>query len=154
MLHGTPQMLMNISTNFGGTLEYVILGETFRHFQAMSNELNTPVILACPADSRRPATDFTAGFSNTNLSYFVGLDATESLPQMFLSGDRNITGGVRLANGTLILTTNVFIGWGTDLHDGQGNVALADGSVQGFSSFHLRAVMAVSGAPMNRLAMP
>jgi len=43
---------MSISTNLGGTLEYMASGATFRHFQVMSNELATPYILVCPADVR------------------------------------------------------------------------------------------------------
>src|SRR5215469_13663975 len=36
---------MCVSTNSGGSLEYVSTGQTFRHFQLMSNELSTPIIL-------------------------------------------------------------------------------------------------------------
>jgi len=133
-----------------------VLGDwgTFKHFQVMSNELNTPVILVCPRDSRRSAKDFRTGFSNTNVSYFVGLVTNDDNPQMFLSGDRNVTGGTRLANGIIELTTNHVIGWGTDMHNGQGNVALADGSVQGFSSQRLREALSNTGVATNRLAMP
>ena len=145
---------MGLSTNAGGTLEYLATGETFRHFQVMSNELNTPVVLACPTDSRRPVKSFGPGFSNTNISYFVGVITNDSFPQMFLSGDRNITGGTKLANGILELTTNHVIGWGTDLHREQGNLAMADGSVQGFSTAKLREANANTGVVTNRLAMP
>jgi competence protein ComGC len=145
---------MAISNNFGGTMEYLATGETFRHFEVMSNELNTPVVLVCPTDSRRPLKRFGPGFSNTNLSYFVGLVTNDSLPQMFLSGDRNITGGTRLVNGILQLTTNHVIGWGTDLHRSQGNIGLADGSMQGFSTAKLREASANTGVATNQLAMP
>ena len=107
------------------------------------------------ADTKRiPVKDFRLPLSNTNLSYFVGLDAIDSMPQMFLSGDRNITGGTKLANGILELTTNHVIGWGMDMHRNQGNVALADGSVQGFGNSHLRMALANTGLVTNRLAMP
>ena len=145
---------MGLSTNDGGTLEYLATGEIFRHFQVMSNELNTPLVLVCPTDSRRPVRSFTNRLANTKLSYFVGLVTNHSLPQMFLSGDRNITGGVRLANAVLELTTNHVVGWGTDLHNSQGNIALADGSVQGFSRTTLREALAHTGEVTNRLAMP
>jgi prepilin-type N-terminal cleavage/methylation domain-containing protein/prepilin-type processing-associated H-X9-DG protein len=144
---------MSVSTNFGGTLEYVLTGETFRHFQVMSNELATPLILACPNDIRRSAHDF-ASLSNTNISYFVGVDANENNPQAFLSGDRNILGGVRQANGLLDIRTNNIKGWSTGFHQGIGNIAFADGSVQALSSEALRQVIQVTGMQSNRLAMP
>jgi hypothetical protein len=120
---------MTVSTNFGGTFEYVATGETFRHFQVMSNELSTPKMLVCPADVRRPAKDFGSTFSNTNISYFVGLNADDSRPQNLLSGDRNIIGGTKMANGILEITTNQLVGWSLEIHYGVGNVGIADGSV-------------------------
>ena len=46
---------MSVSTSLGGTLECTKHGETFRHFQVMSNELSTPIILVFPM--RHPAKD-------------------------------------------------------------------------------------------------
>src|SRR5207247_1616471 len=130
-------------------------GEVWPHFQVMSNELNTPWVLVCPTDKERiPASDFRSRLSNTNLSYFVGVDASDSTPQMFLAGDRNILGGSLLPGRILMLTTNDVVRWDKRMHQGQGNVALADGSVQGFSSQRLREALANTGVVTNRLAMP
>jgi len=86
---------MTVSITQTGSLEYVETGETYRHFQLMSNELVSPKILVCSADRKRTrATNFDS-FNNRNLSYFVGVDADESKPDMVLSGDRNITGAAR-----------------------------------------------------------
>src|SRR5205823_5162170 len=62
-----------LSTNSGGTMEYLASGQTFRHFQVMSNELSTPNILVCPEDTRIRAESFVQGFANSNLSYFAGI---------------------------------------------------------------------------------
>ena len=146
---------MAISTNFGGTLEHANTGEVWRHFQVMSNELNTPVVLACPSDRNRTAMrNFSPSLSNKNISYFVGLDADDTLPQMFLAGDRNLIGGTMLPGRILLLTTNDGACWGKDMHKSQGNVAMADGSVQAFSTSRLREALANSGVATNRLAMP
>ena len=84
---------MQISTNAGGTMEFVETTNTFRHFQILSNELGTAVILTCPSDEhRRTVTNFL-NIDNENLSYFLGVDAAETNVQMVLSGDRNITNG-------------------------------------------------------------
>jgi prepilin-type processing-associated H-X9-DG protein len=145
-----------LSTNRLAGLGRITSGEAFRYFQVVSNEMGTPKLLVCPADNRLPAQDVGAGFSNTNLSYFVGLDAVETYPSMFLYGDRNLTNGLPIQDGILVLMPNRPVGWTHELHNRQGNVALADGSVQGWTS--LRLSSAIVGPPAlgmtNRLAMP
>ena len=118
--------------------------------------LSNPKLLVCPADTRVPAKDLGPGFSNTNLSYFVGLDADETYPQMFLYGDRNLTNSLPLQHGILVLVPNRPVGWTHELHNGQGNIALADGSVQGWTSSHLSQAMVgpLVTSITNRLAMP
>jgi prepilin-type processing-associated H-X9-DG protein len=122
----------------------------------MSNELSTPKLLICPSDTRVAAKDFGLGFSITNLSYFLSLDAEETYPGMFLSGDRNLTNGLPIQNGILVLPPNRPVGFTHELHNGQGNIALADGSVQGWTSSRLSDGLVGSPAMgmTNRLAMP
>ena len=118
----------------------------------MSNEMSTPNVLICPADIRVPAKDLGLAFSNSNLSYFVSLEAAESFPSMVLFGDRNLTNGLPIENGILELPPDRPIGWTHGLHFPQGNLGLADGSVQGWTSSRLQG-LAGSGIT-NRLAMP
>lgn len=141
---------MQVSTNHEGALKPITITEAFRYFQVRSNEM-APKILICPADVRVPAKDFGPGFSNMNLSYFVNLDADESYPQMFLYGDRNLTNGLPLQEGIMVLAPNRALGWTHELHNDQGNVALADGSVQGFANSRLSGLVL---GTTNRLAMP
>jgi len=90
-----------MSVTNGGTLELIGRTEAFMHFAVMSNELSTPKILVCPDEKsgqRVTATTFNSvvapgspmiPFSgNSNVSYFVSVDATEQFPQTLLSGDR------------------------------------------------------------------
>jgi competence protein ComGC len=144
---------MQVSVTNGGTMEFA--SQAFFTFQVLSNELSTPKILLCPAEKRRKfATDFLSDFSNAKISYFVGADACQSNPAMFLAGDRNITNAAIIRGGYLDLTTNQPAGWTHELHERQGNMGLADGSVQQFSSSKLRHAMQFTGDPRNRLAMP
>jgi prepilin-type processing-associated H-X9-DG protein len=146
---------MQVSTNQGGTMEFVGTGEIFRHFQVMSNELSTPKILFCPNDAkRRCATNFENDFNNSHISYFVGVDAIETNATMFLSGDRNITGGTRIRNGLLTLTTNQMAGWTHEIHKRNGNILFADGSIQMLNIAGLRDALEKTGIATNRLAMP
>lgn len=145
---------MHVPEASGGSDEAKYTGELFRHFQVMSNELGACGMLVCPTDNRRPAAAFTNGFSNTNISYFVGIDASDWNPYMFLCGDRNVTNGLPLTNSILTLTTNRPSGWTVGLHNRCGNVLLASGEVLRFNSALLNAALAQTGSTTNRLQMP
>jgi hypothetical protein len=117
-------------TNTSGSREFTNSPQIFRHFLAMSNELNTPKILTCPSDEKRTRANDFATLSNSNLSYFISFEADEADPTRLLSGDRNITGGSP-SNGFLqVFTPKSVVGWTAELHKSVGNVGLSDGSVQ------------------------
>ena len=142
---------MAVSTNKNGTMEYA--ADVFRHFQVMSNELSTPKILVCPADNRTAAASF-ARLENQNVSYFVGLDATDVRPQMLLTGDRNVTNGIAPEHSILKLVPDQPAGWTEALHNGVGNIGLADGSVQQVSIPGLQQMLKHTGDSTNRVALP
>jgi prepilin-type processing-associated H-X9-DG protein len=146
---------MDVPMAKGGTKEFDTGADTFRHFQVMSNELSTPKILICPADTRSVADNF-ARLKNQNVSYFVGLEANDANPQRFLDGDRNLTSDNAPENGILKLVPGGPVSWTTAIHNNQGNVGLADGSVQQYSSSVLRQALKSSGDPTNiwRIALP
>jgi prepilin-type N-terminal cleavage/methylation domain-containing protein len=169
-------MPQTLATSQGGASEdvgYRVLGANqlnsrgvSKMFLCMSNELSTPKILFCPAEYessyRQAASSFgnpgtVAGTANNVLytndlqvSYFIGVDAQETSPQMFLTGDHNIGGdgnppstaycSVDKPNNpgyAVWLGTNFNVNQGpafmANQHDKQGNVGLGDGSVQGWS---------------------
>jgi prepilin-type N-terminal cleavage/methylation domain-containing protein/prepilin-type processing-associated H-X9-DG protein len=135
-------------------------------FIVMSNELNTPKILSCPSEGgqshnasratlvqasvfgpKLAAAGSPEGFQNDyNVSYFVGVDANDTSPGMFLTGDHNLGTAANQATAvpqfTSAGTNNTWaataIGWQDNNHSKQGNVGLADGSVQGFSTTAFR----------------
>lgn len=152
---------MQVSTNQGGTMELTNGPLAFAHFQVMSNELSTPKVLLCPMESKRVwATNFEAGFSNTNLSYFAGLDAMDTNSLSFLCGDRTLTNGIGIRGNVLTIQTNQTLAWTSELHlsesrphKGLGNLGLADGSVQQLDANGLNTALQRS-AMVNRLAMP
>jgi len=144
---------MALSTKRGGTKERIPGGPAYVHFQVLSNELAVPKVLVCPADGREAAADFRS-MRNTNLSYFIGLDADETRPQMLLAGDRNVTNGLTPSGGVLRLPPDRVAGWTGDLHGGCGNVALADGTVQQVSSARLNEQLRNSQDATNRIQLP
>ena len=106
--------------------------------------------------------------NNLNLSYFIDAQASESYPQMFLYGDHALgntgtaagnnnpstaayTGFVSGGTGTGGVSTNQpSAAWmDNSQHGKQGNICLADGSVQGFSISKLRDALSHTGDPYN-----
>lgn len=147
---------MAVSETNGGTMGFVNGLNAFRHFQVMSNELSTPKVLLCPAESdenRFTGTNFV-NFSNSNLSYFVGIVANDSNFTMILSGDHNITNGTSVRKGLLALTSNAPTGWTSEIHNKVGNILLADGSVQQESTIGLQGQIANTGVSTNLVQMP
>ena len=143
-----------VSTNQGGSLEYATSREVFRHLLSISNELVSPRVLVCPSDpGRKPGTEWDK-FGNGNLSYFVGVDANETQPSTWLSGDRNITTNRRLMSGMLVLSSNSSVSWTTDIHKRAGNIGLADGSVQQMTDALLLGSIQQSSNLPTRLAIP
>lgn len=152
-----------ISVTNGGTMEFMNGSNGFRFFQIMSNELQTPRILICPGDTKRvqastfnlkPLSGETPFTSNSNLSYFIGLDAKGTDPQAVLMGDRNITNGTPLKNGILELTANHPAMWTSEMHNKVGNILLADGSVQQERTLDATSAQTNAPAITNRLLMP
>jgi competence protein ComGC len=139
----------------GGTREFNTGADTFRHFLVMSNELSTPKILICPQDTRTAADNF-ARLENQNVSYFVDLDASEENPQLFLTGDRNLTAANEPEDGILKLVPGQPVSWTDTIHIKQGNIGLTDGSVQQLSNTGLNTALRNSGDPTNtwRISLP
>jgi prepilin-type N-terminal cleavage/methylation domain-containing protein len=154
--HGDKYPMFVFVTN-GGAMELIATGNVAACFQVMSNELSTPIILTCPEDKKRlpAATNFFDIQLKDKISYFIGVDAKESQPQMFLSGDDNLAvDGIPPKSGLLELSTNSTIEWTTKRHDRIGNIGLADGSVWQGTSSALCQLLRDSGIATNRLALP
>ena len=143
------------------------LPEAWQHFQAISNDAVTPKILHCPSDrDRRAADDWSAnasGFAtlkNTALSYFVGADCNLGNTRMHAIGDRNITGQDGQHCDTAQITTGITrlvptnSSWSKTLHDGAGDIALGDGSVQQLSQAGLQQYLAQTGDQSNCALKP
>lgn len=178
------QYPMSVSADQGGSADFIALPLlTYMHFAVMSNNLSTPTIVTCPSDTRTVATTFASNVvasaatksvipfnSNKNISYFVGLEADETKPQMFLSGDRNIVDpdtsnpvrpSTASAQITLLGTNHVSTptpGTGAyytnTMHNLAGNVAMGDGSVQQFSSSRLKDALRSTDDARNLVAFP
>jgi prepilin-type processing-associated H-X9-DG protein len=144
---------MQTSVTNGGAMELTSAGNVASCFQVLSNVLGRPEILVCPADKNRIlATSFAKSLTRSNISYFVGLDAMDTHPQTLLSGDDNlVVNGTKVRSGILNLHTNDSLAWTGERHGGEGNIGLADGSVQELDGAGLTST---AGLATNRLAIP
>ena len=129
----------NVSVTNGGSLDSA---DWTDHFRICSNELATPRILLCPAETKKKAaTNWVFATGDGNISYFIGINSSEDRPQTILTGDCNVTGG----DGGLDPKWSKFLGssidaaWDRNLHMRKGNLALAEGSVQQMKTEGLRA---------------
>lgn len=134
------QFPMRVPRRDGGSAEYVRLGQTWRHFQVMSNQLVVPDIIICPSDRLKFSTNW-AQLSNSNVSYFVSVDARPGQSLHILAGDRNLTNRTVSTYGASVVTTNSEIGWTPELHVFSGNLLFADGHVDRVDEEKLRAAL-------------
>lgn len=137
----------------------------------MSNVLRSAKILRCPAD-REDAPTNSPGF-HVRISYFLNLDASETYPQMILSGDDNLVigdrkhprpvdgaaeGDIPVKSGILEITTNTEIAWTGKRHGFVASIGFADGSVaeESFSGLNNAAQCNVGDTPTttNHWAIP
>ena len=122
------------------------------NYATTGNEFGqNPSVLVCPADERKPASTFSNLVANTNISYFVGVNANDTYPQSLLGGDRNLGPGTTpdpeygfspasgKGNDVVI---NGPVCWSLKMHSrgnpaGAGNILLGDGSAQQVTSGNL-----------------
>ena len=140
------QQLLSNSVDLASVTAWDCLG-------ILSNQLSTTKILICPSDSR--AAEPPPEGAPKNISYFASLTASEPSPTTFLSGDRNLqVDGNDVPPGLLELTSNTQLTWSKAMHNKQGNIAMADGSVHQFSSSRLRQALADSEVQTNLIVLP
>lgn len=144
------------SVTNGGTMELVATGAVYLHFQVFSNYLHITSPIYCKADKTRTKALGFANLTDTNVSYFVALDATTNAPSgTILAGDRNLNNQPSRGSRFLEVTKVTTLGWNADLHNCYGNVGYADGNVEGFSRFRpLAATTNMIEGVTNRLAIP
>jgi len=137
-------------------------------FLAMSNEIETVKILACPSDTRLIAPDW-GSLRDTNISYFLGVDTQEDRPGMLLVGDWNIDGGrpnqscpIAGVNNLTMEFRRVDIPrlfWGERPHRRSGNVSIGDASAHQVDAQKAKAILFASdddpgGAFNNHILRP
>jgi hypothetical protein len=121
-------------------------GAAWYEFSTLSNELVTPRLLACPADTGvKVASEFSnlggRGYMATGLrslatSYTINMDNLGAIPVMAVAGDRNLRhdGITQCAQGVnnvdyINLSSQNPVLWTNAVHGLQGHFVRTDGSV-------------------------
>lgn len=127
------------------------------HFAAVSNYLDSPRFLVCPATLRLPVQRFDK-LRNPNVSYGLGAHAWVGKNWEILLADRDIEGGeiescsvlgsIRVVGfpGISGVPAAYAASWSSTNHMNSGNIARADGSVATVDSFGLRSLMSMAGS--------
>ena len=154
---------MTLENAVGGTKQFTAPRETYRHFLAVGTELSSPHVLVCPEDSHKIKvpdfnTNFTV-FNNSNISYFIGLDADEANPGLLLAGDRNLRKSFKSKGAVMALSARSNVTWTKELHSLKskepcGNIGLADGSAQQVNNEKLRALLGQTSNNVQSLMLP
>jgi len=118
----------------GGSFSRTDISATY---QVLRDELTLPQILICPSDTRSAAKDFSS-LVDSNISYFLVVDAKEERSSMVLVGDRNLEGGrpqrdcpVAGVNDCAFEFSKNEIPnarWSRTMHRGVGNISIGDNS--------------------------
>ena len=176
-----PFQFLSRPTNsmmFGSAFKTNDPGELWKLIQVAQNDIASARVPICPGDRPwRPADSFlTAGlpgeFAHTNsrlnaLSYFLSPDADESDPSLILMGDRYLTTDPETSSerktSFLFGQQDVSSGaslekqvrWISTVHQGGGNAAFMDGSVQQLTTAKLReAIVNQPAGRANRIWLP
>jgi len=151
--------LWQVSTTNNGSLELVVNGSASDQYSTLAPYLGkNPQVLICPTDkTRQTATNFSA-LTNTNISYFLNLDAVTNLNSI-LSGDRNLEFNWKPINpGIFIQTTNAILKWTAGFHGAQdkplGVISFADGHAQIVRQENLNRTLQNQPLATNRFCFP
>ena len=153
---------MQVSTSAGGTKEFAEQAAlnpnesfTYRHFQAVSNELLLAKVLLCPAEKTRTAARDFESLRNENISYWLNNDAVFGHPNSPLTGDRNVRTSGRTEWTFVQFGPGDAVEFSADLHGHRGNVAFGDAHVDTLDSTALRLAFAlVTNSPNVTLTLP
>ncbi|HEU5396239.1 MAG TPA: prepilin-type N-terminal cleavage/methylation domain-containing protein [Verrucomicrobiae bacterium] len=129
-------------------------GRSVWPWQVCSNELNSTKIFVCPEDTLHfPATRFES-LTGSNISYFLNLDISDVYPNMIMAGDDNLLlNDHPVQSRIMVPTARDMVKWDRTRHNGCGNVSMADGSVQQWTSTMLANAITNSAAT-NRWIIP
>jgi prepilin-type N-terminal cleavage/methylation domain-containing protein len=161
------QLPWQVSATNGGSMEFISGGRVFPHFQTLSKHITNPKVLVCPTDKVKKIAPGFSELSDSNISYFINVDAgyhtnlpTTSPSLLVLAGDRHLAAnGQPVKPGLFVLTTNLSMSWTHELHSYNktatvGVLAFADFHTEAAVTKSLPAIFQRQDLATNRLVIP
>lgn len=136
-----------------GTQKLTNSGMVSPHFRALTNELKNLRCLVCPGDDRLAAKSWSE-FSDSNISYFINLDSTESKPSRICLGDRGIRSSAQTTNQMFIVSSNATYEWKPLIHNQRGSIVRSDGSVSAQNNAGINTELSQPVNKGNRIQLP
>ena len=126
-----------VSTNEGGALEFANAGYqipgrfyfSHQYVLPLAGALETPKLFACPADLERWQESNFRRFSNSNLSYDIGIIRDQNDPRLILAADRGLPASPLPGYTEILHIPNAPAVLWKGVHNRYGNVLFADGHV-------------------------
>jgi prepilin-type N-terminal cleavage/methylation domain-containing protein len=152
-----------VSTNANGTKELIENGNAADHFTPLATFLRNPAVLVCPVDRAKRLVNAYADFSNSNLSYFISLNASLTCPTnpsfSILAGDRLMgLAGRPVPPGIFEITNFNGLRWASGFHgvpkNPAGVLVFIDGHCEVVTSPNLPATFQRQTLITNRLVIP
>lgn len=131
----------------------------FATFKTIEKELSSPRILKCPSDDSRKVAKNFMELSDSNISYFIGVDTRENKISMMLAGDRNLEGGLAGRDCPIANVKKVayeftkksaeYAYWSNTIHKGVGVVVIGDSSAHIVNAKKVRQLLKYSDDEAN-----
>jgi prepilin-type processing-associated H-X9-DG protein/prepilin-type N-terminal cleavage/methylation domain-containing protein len=151
-----------LSVTNGGSLELASSNSAALHFRTLTNYVAREMrVFRCPADQTKVPPATNSALTDSNLSYFISLDAVRGMTNVMQAGDRNLEmAGRPVKPGLVVLVTNVAVDWTAEIHyiragRARGNILFGDGHVQTLlGGLPMATAVQRQDLATNRLAVP
>jgi prepilin-type N-terminal cleavage/methylation domain-containing protein len=148
------------SATNGGSAEFTSSGQVSPHFRVLSAYFGKQArIFVCPTDKSRQEAASCLQLQETNISYFINLDALSNSASI-LTGDRHLEADGKAVNpGLFVYSNNAVLNWTRELHgkvqNGPiGGLSFADGHAQFMRVKDLNSNFRNQPLVTNRLVIP
>ncbi len=101
-----------------GTMESSEAGNVAPSFQSLTNYVDSPRNFICPTDKLKVVASNKASLTESNLSYFLAMEAATNLAAAVLSGDRHLTFNTTpVKPGLVTWRVGEKVAWTRELHE-------------------------------------
>ncbi|HVU08308.1 MAG TPA: type II secretion system protein [Verrucomicrobiae bacterium] len=149
-----------LSETNGGARGKISTGRASEQFHPLWDYTKNFSVFICPIDKVKFVATNISTFSESNLSYFVNVDATtNNAANTILTGDRYLMANSKpVSSGLFGYSTNEVLSWSNDSHYGSSNpsgvLSFADDHVEFVRSANLNSIFLRESVITNQFVVP